>query len=155
MKITIGSDHAGFTAKEAVAAMLRNLGHEVSDLGAFNLEPSDYPYYAEKVALSVARGQAERGIVICGNGIGMSIVANKIPGVRAALVTNEKAAHDTRDHNDSNVLSLAGRDLPVETNLKLAKIWVETPFSGADRHQRRVDEIHQIERKYEAEKLLS
>jgi ribose 5-phosphate isomerase B len=149
MKIAIGSDHAGFTAKEAVTKFLTSEGHEVSDLGAYNSEPTDYPLFAEKVAVSVAKGQAERGIVICGNGIGMSIVANKIPGIRAALVTSEKSAEQTRAHNDSNVLSLAGRDLPVETNLRLAKIWIDTPFSGIDRHQRRVEEILRIENEYD------
>jgi ribose 5-phosphate isomerase B len=154
MKIAIGSDHAGYAVKEAVIAMLTDLGHEVADLGAYNAEPSDYPVFAEKVAVSVAKRQAERGIVICGNGIGMAIVANKIPGIRAALVTSEKGAHDTRDHNDSNVLSLAGRDLSVETNLKLVKIWIETPFSGVDRHQRRVNEISRIEEEYEKQMFL-
>jgi ribose 5-phosphate isomerase B len=149
MKIAIGSDHAGFAAKEAIIPFLRGLGHEVSDLGAYNSQPSDYPLFAEKVAVSVAKGEAERGIVVCGNGIGMSIAANKIPGIRAALVTSEKAAHDTRDHNDSNVLSLAGRELPVETNLNFVKIWVETPFGGVERHRRRVDEIIRIEKDYE------
>jgi ribose 5-phosphate isomerase B len=109
--------------------------------------------FAEKVAVSVAKGQAERGIVICGNGIGMSIAANKIPGIRAALVTTEKMAQDTRAHNDSNVLSLAGRDLPLESNLRLAKIWVDTPFSGIDRHKRRVEEIIRIENQYDGPSL--
>ncbi len=149
MKIAIGSDHAGFTAKEAIVPMLRGLGHEVSDQGAYNSEPSDYPLFAEKVAVSVSKGEAERGIVVCGNGIGMSIAANKIPGVRAALATNEKVARETRDHNDSNVLSLAGRDLPVDTNLRIVKIWVETPFSGVERHKRRVEEIIRIEKEHE------
>ncbi len=154
MKIAIGSDHAGFAAKEAIVPMLRRLGHEVSDQGAFNSEPSDYPLFAEKVSLSVAKGEAERGIVICGNGIGMSIVANKIPGIRAALVTSEKGAHDTRAHNDSNVLSLAGRDLPLETNLRLAHIWIETAFSGVERHKRRVEEINRIDEEYEKQMFV-
>ncbi len=152
MKIAIGSDHAGFTVKEAVVAFLKGKGHEVTDMGSYNAEPSDYPLFAEKVAVSVSSGQSERGIVVCGNGIGMSIAANKVPGIRAALVTSEKMAHDTRDHNDSNVLSLAGRDLPVDLNLKIVQIWTQTPFSGVDRHQRRIDEITQIEKKYEETK---
>ena len=134
--------------------MLRTKGHEILDQGAFTPEPSDYPVFAEKVAVCVAKREADRGIVVCGNGIGMSIVANKIPGIRAALVTSEKGAHDTRDHNDSNVLSLAGRDLSVDTNLRLAQIWIETPFSGVDRHQRRVDEISRIDEHYEKQMFV-
>jgi ribose 5-phosphate isomerase B len=146
MKITIGADHAGFDLKEALVQHLKQAGHTVEDVGAFNAESSDYPVYGEKVAKAVADKQADRGIVICGNGIGMSIVANKFPGVRAALVFTEKMAQATREHNDSNVLSLAGRDLPLETNLKIADLWLKTPFSHIDRHERRVGEIAQLEK---------
>ena len=146
MKIALGSDHAGFETKQALVEHLRKMGHEVQDLGAPSPEASDYPIYAEKVAEAVVSHQADRGILVCGNGIGMSIVANKFPGVRAALVMTEKMAEQTREHNDSNVLSLAGRDLPVETNLKLADVWLKTPFSNADRHVRRVEEISKIEK---------
>lgn len=146
MKIAIGSDHAGFDLKQVLVKHLEGKGYQVEDMGAHNAEASDYPIYAEKVAQAVAANQADRGIVVCGNGIGMSIVANKVPGVRAALVFTEKMAEQTRTHNDSNVLSLAGRDLPVETNLKLADIWLSTPFSNVDRHIRRVHEIEDIEK---------
>lgn len=149
MKIAIGSDHAGFEAKQALVQHIQKMGHQVEDLGADNDEASDYPIYGERVARAVSEGKVDRGIVVCGNGIGMSIVANKLPGVRAALVFTEKMAADTRNHNDSNVLSLAGRDLPVETNLKLADIWLSTPFSNIERHNRRIHEIAQIEGKYE------
>ena len=145
MKIALGSDHAGFETKQALVDHLRKMGHEVQDLGANSPEASDYPVYAEKVAEAVVSRQADRGILVCGNGIGMSIVANKFPGVRAALVMTEKMAEQTREHNDSNVLSLAGRDLPIETNLKLTDVWLRTPFSNADRHVRRVQEIGKIE----------
>ncbi len=148
MKIAIGSDHAGFDLKQALAKHLEEQGHQIQDVGAPNSEPSDYPLYAEKVAKAVAGREADRGILVCGNGIGMSIVANKVPGVRAALVFTEKMARDTREHNDSNVLSLAGRDLPLETNLKLADIWLKTPFSNLDRHSRRVGEIKAMEKTY-------
>src|SRR5271170_2805328 len=144
MKIAIGADHAGFETKEALVKYLKAAGHQVEDVGAYNNEASDYPIYGEKVAKAVADHQADRGIVVCGNGIGMSIVANKVPGVRAALVFTEKMAEQTRSHNDSNVLSLAGRDLPQETNLKLTDIWLKTPFSNVDRHVRRVGEIKEI-----------
>lgn len=148
MKIAVGSDHAGYETKNALVRKLRELGHEPKDHGTESPEPCDYPPVAEKVARAVASGAAERGILICGNGIGMAIVANKVPGVRAALVFTEKMARDTKDHNDSNVLSLAGRELPVETNLRLAEAWLATPFSGAERHARRVKEIGEIEAKY-------
>ena len=117
MKIAIGADHAGFEFKQALVKHLQGLGHQVQDMGAFSSEASDYPLYGEKVAKLVGDKQVERGIVVCGNGIGMCITANKVPGVRCALVFTDKMARDTRDHNDSNVLSLAGRDLPVEMNL--------------------------------------
>jgi len=147
MKIAIGADHAGFELKEALVEHLKKSGYTVEDLGAHNAEPSDYPIFGEKVARAVAAHQADRGIVVCGNGIGMSIVANKVPGVRAALVFTEKMAKDTREHNDTNVLSLAGRDLPMGTNLKLTDIWLKTPFSKAERHERRIEEINDIDKK--------
>lgn len=148
MKIAIGSDHAGFELKQVLVKHLEAKGFQVEDVGAHNAEPSDYPVYGEKVAQAVAAHKADRGIVVCGNGIGMSIVANKVPGVRAALVFTEKMAEQTRTHNDSNVLSLAGRDLPVEMNLKLTDIWLNTPFSNVDRHVRRVHEIEDIEKSH-------
>lgn len=146
MKIAIGADHAGFDLKQALVKHLGDMGFQVQDMGASDSQPSDYPIYAEKVAQAVASHQVDRGILVCGNGIGMSIVANKLPGVRAALVFTEKMAEQTRSHNDSNVLSLAGRDLPLETNLKLTDIWLKTPFSNIDRHIRRVKEIGDIEK---------
>ena len=148
MKIAIGADHAGFETKQALVAHLKSLGHQVTDMGASNAEASDYPLFAESVAKAVASKAAERGIVVCGNGIGMAIAANKVPGIRAALVFTEMMAKDTREHNDSNVLSLAGRDLPVETNLKLADIWLNTPFTNVERHSRRIGEISEIEQEF-------
>jgi ribose 5-phosphate isomerase B len=146
MKIAIGADHAGFETKEALVKHLKGEGHQVEDMGAYNSEASDYPVFGEKVAKAVADHHADRGIVVCGNGIGMSIVANKVPGVRAALVFTEKMAQQTREHNDTNVLSLAGRDLPLDTNIKLTDIWLKTPFSNVDRHIRRVQEINEMEK---------
>lgn len=148
MKIAIGADHAGFEVKKALVKQLQGMGHQVLDFGTNSTESCDYPIFAEKVAKSVSSKESERGIVVCGNGIGMSIVANKVPGVRAALVFTEKMAKETREHNDSNVLSLAGRDLPVETNMKLADIWLKTPFTHEERHARRVHEIEEIEDEY-------
>jgi len=146
MKIAIGADHAGFELKQRLVEHLKGQGHQVQDFGSNSPEPSDYPKFAFPVAESVAQKQNDRGILICGNGIGMSIVANKVPGVRAALTMTEKMAKDTREHNDSNVLVLAGRDLPDENNLKITDIWLSTPFSNAERHARRVGEIQAIEK---------
>lgn len=148
MKIAIGADHAGFETKQALVTHLEAEGYQVEDMGSTSPEPSDYPLYAEKVAKAVAAGKADRGILVCGNGIGMSIAANKVPGIRAALVFTEDMAKQTRTHNDSNVLSLAGRELPLATNLKLADTWLTTPFSEVDRHSRRVGEIKDLEKKY-------
>jgi ribose 5-phosphate isomerase B len=146
MKIAIGSDHAGFDLKKDLIEHLKSQGHDVQDFGAPNAEPSDYPKYALPVAESVADKRYDRGILICGNGIGMSIVSNKVPGIRAALVTTEKMAKDTRQHNDSNILVLAGRDLPEDQNVKIADVWLSTAFSNLDRHARRVEEIKEIEK---------
>jgi ribose 5-phosphate isomerase B len=148
MKIAIGTDHAGFELKQKMVKQVQGMGHQVLDMGTDSPESCDYPVFARKVGEAVSEGRADRGILICGNGIGMSIVANKIPGVRAALVYTEKMAEQTRSHNDSNVISLAGRDLPPETNLKLADIWLKTPFSGEERHSRRVREIREVEDAY-------
>lgn len=146
MKIAIGSDHGGFELKQALVKHLQDEGHSVEDVGAHTPEPSDYPVYGEKVAQAVASHRADCGVLICSNGIGMSIVANKFPGVRAGLAVTEKMAVQTRAHNHSNVLSLAGRDISIETNIKLTDIWLSTPFSDVERHVRRVHEIAQIDK---------
>ncbi len=149
MKIAIGADHAGFNAREALIRHFRQAGHEVLDFGAVLLDPKDdYPPYAVKVALAVSEKKADQGVLLCGNGLGMTIVANKIPGVRAGLVLNEKMAYDTKTHNDCNVLVLAGRELPVETNVKLADYWLSLSFGNVERHARRVQEIRDIEKKF-------
>ncbi len=148
MKIAIGADHAGFEAKQALVGALRADGHVVEDVGTDSPAPCDYPDYALKVAEAVASKRCERGIAICGNGIGMAIVANKVPGIRAALVFTEKMAKDTEEHNNSNVLALAGRDLPIETNLKLTRTWLNTVFTKVERHVRRVEKIEEIEKTF-------
>ncbi len=149
MKIAIGADHAGFDAREALIKHFKASGHEVLDCGAVKIDPNDdYPVYAEKVAEAVAQKKVDQGVLLCGNGLGMSIVANKVPGVRAGLVMSEKMAHDTKTHNDCNVLVLAGRDLPIEANLKLADYWLSLTFDDKGRHARRVQEIKDIEKKF-------
>jgi len=146
MNIAIGSDHAGFAQKQGIVSHLKEAGHSVQDHGTHEEQPCDYPPIARSVAESVVGGKADLGILLCGTGIGMSIAANKVPGVRAALCVMEQQAHDTRPHNDSNVLVLAGRLNSLETNLRLLDIWLSAGFSGEERHARRVAQIIRIER---------
>lgn len=145
MRIAIGCDHAGFLLKEELKAYLQVLGHEVEDMGTHSLESVDYPDYARQVAEAVAQGKVERGIVICGTGIGSSIVANKVPGVRAALCHESYTARMSREHNDSNVLALGGRVLGVELAKEIVQVWLASEFQGG-RHARRVEKIKTIER---------
>ncbi len=140
----IGSDHGGLELKEAIKGDLKARGIEVTDFGTDNGDSVDYPDFGEKVARAVSKGEASKGILICGTGIGMSLVANKFPRVRAALVHDEFTAQMSKEHNNANILVLGGRVLDVELALKMVGIWLDTPFEG-DRHQRRLDKITQIE----------
>lgn len=142
--ILLASDHGGLELKDAIRTDLVARGIEVKDLGTMNGESVDYPDYAEKVARGIARGDADHGILICGTGIGMSIVANKFPGVRAALINDEFTARMSKEHNNANVLVMGGRVLEVDKALAMVRIWLETPFEGG-RHQRRLEKISQIE----------
>jgi len=145
MRIAIGSDHAGFALKERLVRALRTLGHEVEDLGTRAAEPAvDYPDFCFPVAERVADGRAERGIVVGGSGIGEAIAANKVPGVRAAVVTSDETARLTRLHNDSNVLALGGRTNPHEDAVRWLGIWLDTPFEGG-RHLPRLRKIADYE----------
>jgi len=144
MKIALGSDHAGFPLKEKIKEFLEKEGYEVIDLGTNSPNSTHYPIFAKAVAQSVISGEAQRGILICGTGIGMSITANKFPGIRAALCTNEYMARMSRLHNDSNVLCLGERVLGVELALSIVKVWLETPFEGG-RHLKRVELISGLE----------
>lgn len=144
MKVAVGSDHRGFDSKELVRNIVVQLGHEVVDFGADSNDPVDYPDMAYRAATAVAQGQADRAILACGTGIGMSIAANKIRGIRAALCHDELSAQISRDHNDANVLCISG-DLVGEVLLrKIVEVWLSTDFSGG-RHQRRVNKISAIE----------
>lgn len=140
MKIIIGSDHAGFDLKEA----LKESFDGMVDVGTYSEDSVDYPDFAAKVARPISSGEFERGILICGSGVGMSIVANKFPGVRAALCTDADTARMSRMHNDSNVLVLAGRRTDTETAATIVKVWSNTEFEGG-RHKRRLDKIKNIE----------
>ncbi|HOC16641.1 MAG TPA: ribose 5-phosphate isomerase B [Vicinamibacterales bacterium] len=146
MRIAIGSDHAGYHLKEALKQTLNGAGVEVEDVGTENEESVDYPDYAERVAARVASGQSDRGILICGTGIGMAMAANKVDGIRAASVTDEIGARLARQHNDANVLALGGRVTPPEVAARLVRIFLDTPFEGG-RHQRRVDKVSRLERR--------
>jgi len=146
MKIAIGSDHAGFDAKEEIKKVIKALGHAVEDMGTTNTTSVDYPDYAEKVARAVASGAADTGVLICGTGIGMSIAANKVPGIRAAVVSDEKTAELSRRHNDANVFCAGARVTPVVKIAESLKVWLQTPFEGG-RHAARTAKIKAIEAK--------
>jgi len=140
MKIAIGSDHAGFNIKEGLKSSLKNHGHEVIDMGTNSTESCDYPDFAKKVALAVAENQCERGILICGTGNGMSMAANKIKNVRAAVCHNEFTTEMSRKHNNANVFCSGARVIDQQTIEKLVKLWLETAFDG-ERHTRRINKL--------------
>jgi ribose 5-phosphate isomerase B len=151
MKIALGADHAGFELKDKIKHWLVEQGIEVRDEGTNSGESVDYPDYARKVGEDVAEKRADLGILVCGSGIGMSIAANKVPGVRAANVTSEYEAEMSRQHNDANVLALGARILSEDEARKIVDKWLHSSFS-AGRHQRRVDKIAAIEDKAAAER---
>ncbi len=146
MRIAVAADHAGFEAKQRLVRELERLGHTVQDFGAASTESSDYPDYAIPAARAVAEGKADRAILVCGNGIGMGMTANRIPGVRAAVVYSDTSAAETRRHHDSNALCLGGREFAVEKLLAWTRIWLETAPDGG-RHARRVAKFEALERK--------
>ena len=142
--IALGCDHGGLELKETLLAYLRSKGLNVRDFGTHGRESVDYPDFGKEVARVVSAGQAERGVLVCTSGIGMSIIANKFPGVRAALVHDLEDARSSREHNDANVLVLSGAKTEPRLAQHIIEIWLATPFAGG-RHQRRVDKITQIE----------
>ncbi len=146
MKVAIGCDHAGFGLKEAIKMEFRkDRTIEFVDVGTYSTESVDYPDFAKKVVEKVLSGEVDRGILICGTGIGMSITANKFKGIRATLCFNEELAGLSRRHNDSNVLVLPGRFMEVSKAVRMIKIWQKLPFDGG-RHERRLEKIKEIER---------
>ena len=144
MKIAIGCDHGGFEHKNAIAEHLKENGYTVEDFGIYEQTSVDYPDIAEKLSKSVAAGENELGILVCGTGIGMSIAANKVKGIRAAACSDHYSAKYTRLHNNANVLCLGGRVIGIGTAIELAEIFVKTEFEGG-RHQRRIDKITALE----------
>ena len=145
MKIMVGCDHGGVELKEKIIPLLKKMNHHIEDIGTFTSESVDYPYYAAKVAEAVAEGKAERGILLCGSGIGMCMTANRFSGVRAVQPSNPYEAKMSRRHNDSNVLCLGGRFLGQDLALEIAQTWLAEAFEGG-RHQRRVDLIDTVTR---------
>ena len=139
--IAIGSDHGGFELKREIMAHLEKRGFAYKDFGTYTSDSCDYPVYGRLVAKAVASGEYERGIIICGTGIGISITANKIPGIRAALCTDCFCAEATRLHNDANILALGGRVVGPGLALKIVDTFLDTPFSGDERHKRRISMI--------------
>ena len=147
MTIALGADHGGFLLKEAIKKYLNDNNIEFIDFGTNSEDSVDYPEYAIKVANAVLDKNCDYGILCCGTGIGISIAANKFPGIRAALCTNEFTAEMTRRHNDANILCLGGRVTPQEEALKLVKIFLETKFEGG-RHKKRIEQIKEIEKSF-------
>lgn len=146
MKIAIGCDHGGITLKDSIVNYLEERGVQIEDFGTFGTESVDYPDFAYKVARSVADGKADKGILMCGTGIGISIAANKVNGIRCALCHNTETARLTALHNDSNVLAMGGRVIDNDTAVNIVKTWLDTPFEGG-RHVNRINKISEIEKK--------
>lgn len=143
MKLAIGADHAGYVLKEQIKEYLKSKDIDFKDVGTFKIESCDYPEFAYKVGQAVANGEADLGILICGTGIGMSITANKIKGIRAALVHDEQTAKLSRQHNNANVLCMGGRILSEDQAKKIVDVWLNTSFEGG-RHEKRLKLITQL-----------
>ena len=148
MRIVVGADHAGFDLKQILAAYLRDRGHEVIDKGTDSTDAVDYPDFAEAVCKAVIDGQAERGLVICGSGVGASVSANKIAGIRAGLCHDTYSAHQGVEHDDMNVLVLGARIIGVELARELVENFLAAKFTGEERHRRRVEKIKALERRF-------
>ena len=148
MKVVIGSDHAGFQLKNAMGDLLRSMGNEVLDIGAFNENPSDYPDFAEAVGRAVLDGKAERGVLICGSGVGASVAANKLPGIRAGICHDTYSAHQGVEHDNMNVLVLGSRIVGVALAQDLVRAFMGAKFTNEERHVRRLGKVKALETKY-------
>ena len=148
MRLVIGSDHAGFALKVAMGDLVRSLGHEVLDVGAFNENPSDYPDFAEAVGRAVLDGKAERGVLICGSGVGASVAANKVMGIRAGMCHDTYSAHQGVEHDNINVLVLGSRVVGVKLAEDLVKAFLGAKFTQEERHVRRLGKIKALEDKF-------
>ena len=141
--IAIGNDHAGYEMKLAIKEHLEKRGFEVKDYGCYGTDSCDYPDFAKAVAGAVVAGEAEKGILVCGTGIGMSIAANKVPGIRAAVGGDEFSVRMTREHNDANIVCFGARVIDVPTAIKFTDIFMDTPFSEEEKHKRRISKLEQ------------
>jgi RpiB/LacA/LacB family sugar-phosphate isomerase len=150
MRIAVGADHRGFDLKEQIRVRLGEEGHEVLDLGTSSREPVDYPDFAEAVALAVRDGRAERGIVVCGSGVGASVAANKLPGVRAGLCHDTYSARQGVEHDAMNILVLGARVIGAELAYELVRAFLGARFSGDERHRRRLEKVRSLESRYGA-----
>ncbi len=148
LRVAVGADHGGYRLKEILKRHVASEGFEVIDVGAFDEKPSDYPDFARAVAESIREGRAERGVVVCGSGVGASIAASKLPGIRAAVCHDSYSAHQGVEHDDMNVLCLGERVIGEELAKELALVFLRAKFSGAERHARRLEKIRQIERDF-------
>lgn len=147
MKISLACDHGGLELKNEIKAHLEARGFECRDFGTFTKDSCDYPDYARPAAEAVASGECERGILVCTTGIGVSITANKVNGVRCALLHDKMSARLTREHNDTNMMALGAGVVGPMLALEIVDTWLDTPFSGVERHQRRIDKVMAIEKK--------
>ncbi|MBI5285174.1 MAG: ribose 5-phosphate isomerase B [Chloroflexi bacterium] len=152
MRIAVGADHGGYPLKETIVRELERLGHQVVDKGTFSEAAVDYPDFSEAVGLSIASGESERGVVLCGSGVGASVAANKIRGVRAAVCHDTYSAHQGVEHDDMNVLTLGARVIGPEVALELVRAFVSARFSGEERHLRRLNKVLAIEARFAGEK---
>lgn len=148
MRLVIGADHAGFEMKREIVTYLRELGHEVIDVGTNSTEPADYPDFALSVGMVLREGRADRGILICGSGVGASVAANKIPGIRAGLCHDTYSAHQGVEHDDVNVLVLGARVIGSALARELVAAFLQARFSGEERHVRRLDKVKAIEARF-------
>jgi ribose 5-phosphate isomerase B len=148
MRIAVSADHAGYILKQELAAKLTQQGHDIVDLGTHSAAPVDYPDSAEAVAVAVRDKQVDRGIIVCGSGAGVSIAASKFPGIRAAVCHDTYTAHQAVEHDDMNVLCLGSRVVGPALALEVATAFLAAAFSGEDRHQRRLNKVHDIERRF-------
>jgi ribose 5-phosphate isomerase B len=148
MRIAIGADHAGFALKQKLGDYLRELGHPVTDVGTVNTNPVDYPDYAEAVARTILEGKAERAVLICGSGVGASVAANKLPGIRAAVCHDTYSARQGVEHDDMNILVLGARIIGEELARELVRAFLAAQFTAEERHLRRVGKIKALEKRY-------
>jgi RpiB/LacA/LacB family sugar-phosphate isomerase len=148
MRIVIGSDHAGFELKKVVSRLLEEANLEVMDVGSYNTDPVDYPDYAEAIGLAILEGRADRGVIICGSGVGASVAANKLPGIRAGLCHDTYSARQGVEHDDMNVLALGARVIGPELARELVLAYVRANFTGEERHRRRLAKVQALEDRY-------